>query len=382
MVRSLPVGDGMARDKHGPVPASAVRPPAHSAVPAGLRPEHLYKAVGLAFLAAVVYRFFDEIFGVLLTIYAAAILAVALNIIVGLFPRQRKWVAAGLGLAVLGGIAAALWVGIPAFASQVRGVAERIPELDGLLRDWSAWLSDRTGLNIQLVGSGARGYLERIFTGVNGGDMLGRATGVVDFFVIPLLVLVGALYGVANPNDRLLTPVLRAVPRDRRLAFRRLLELLGDRLRGWVAGTLISMLAVGVLTTVALYLVGARYALLLGTLNGLLEFVPILGPWVGGAIAVGVTFLDNPSLAFWVFVIVVAIQQIESNLITPLVMAKAAEVHPFVTVFAIFLFGAIFGFMGILLALPIVIMLWTVIEVLWVERTIDTDEDRIEPVVE
>lgn len=372
----------MAREKHGPVPPSAVRPPTHPASPAGLRPEHLYKAVGLAFLAAVVYRFFDEIFGVVLTIYAAAILGVALNIIVGFFPRQRKWVAAGLGVAVLAAITVGLWVGIPAFASQIRGLSERIPEFDELLRDWSTWLSDRTGLHIQLVGSGARAYLEGIFTGLDGGDMLGRATGLLDFFIIPLLILVGALYAVANPNDRLLTPILRAVPRDRRLAFRRLLELLGDRLRGWVAGTLISMLAVGVLTTVALYLVGARYALLLGTINGVLEFVPIIGPWVGGALAVGITFLDNPTLAFWVFLIVVAIQQIESNLITPLVMAKAAEVHPFVTVFAIFFFSAIFGFMGIVLALPIVILLWTVIEVLWVERAIDTDEDRIEPVVE
>lgn len=366
----------------GTVPPRAVTPPARQSGSPVVRPEHLYKTVGLAFLAGIGFRYFDEISRVLLTVYAAAILGVALNIIVGLFPRQRRWVTTVLGVVVTAAVFAALWVGVPALADQVRGIAERAPELSRMLAEWSAWLSERTGVNINLIGRGARETLNRFFSDMDGGDVIGRASGLLDFILIPLLVLIGGLYAVGNPNDRLLTPLLRAVPRDRRLAFRRLLELLGLRIRGWVAGSLIAMLAVGVLTTVALYIVGAPYALLLGTVNGTLEFVPILGPWVGGAIAVLVTFTESPSLAFWVFLIVVAVQQVETNLITPLVMSKAAEVHPFVTVFAIFFFGAIFGFLGILLAIPMVILIWTVIEVLWVERAIDTDEDPIVPVVQ
>ncbi len=84
----------------------------------------------------------------------------------------------------------------------------------------------------------------------------------------------------------------------------------------------------------------------------------------------------------WTAVAILAIQQVESQLVTPLVMAKAAEVHPFVTLFAIVLFGGLFGFLGILLALPLVLLLWTVTQVLWVERAIGTGHDRIEPVVE
>lgn len=363
------------------MPPDAVTAPRRNGDDRPLRPEHLYKTVGLAFLAAIVYSHFDEISRVFLTVYAAAILGIALNIVVGLFPSQRRWVAALIGVTIVGLLGVALWLGIPALAEQIRGVADRAPELEQMLREWSAWLSDRTGLNIRLVGSGARDRMQQLFSNMDG-EVLGRASGLLEIVLLPLLILVGGLYAVGKPNDRLLTPLLRAVPRDRRLAFRRLLEVLGVRIRGWVAGSLIAMLAVGVLTFIALSVLGVRYALLLGTLNGLLEFIPIVGPWVGGAIAVLVTLLDSPSLAVGVLLVVVAIQQLESNLITPLVMARAAEVHPFVTVFAIFLFGALFGFLGILLALPLVILLWTVVEVLWVERAIDTDKDPIEPVVE
>ena len=63
-------------------------------------------------------------------------------------------------------------------------------------------------------------------------------------------------------------------------------------------------------------------------------------------------------------------------------MQKAAAVHPFVTLFSILLFGGIFGFLGILLALPLVLLIWTVVETLWVERAIDAGDDTIPPVVE
>ncbi|MBA2669149.1 MAG: AI-2E family transporter, partial [Gemmatimonadetes bacterium] len=214
-----------------------------------------------------------------------------------------------------------------------------------------------------------------------GENFLGRAVGLLEILFLPLVILFGALFAVGKPNDRLLAPLLRVVPRDRRLAFRRLFELLALRLRGWVKGTLMAMVAVGALMTVALTVIGAPYALMIGLFAGVVEFVPLVGPWVGGAVAVALTFLDEPGKALWVILAVLAIQQIESNVITPLVMASAAKIHPFVTLFALLLFGSLFGFFGILLSVPLVLLFWTMVEVLWVERAIDTDEDEIAPIV-
>jgi predicted PurR-regulated permease PerM len=128
-------------------------------------------------------------------------------------------------------------------------------------------------------------------------------------------------------------------------------------------------------------IIGVPYALMIGIFAGIVEFVPLVGPWVGGLLAVSVASLDDPGKVLWTIIAVLAIQQLESNVITPLVMARAAEIHPFVTLFALLLFGSLFGFLGILLSIPLVLLLWTIIEVLWVERAIDTDEDRIAPVV-
>ncbi|MEW5928805.1 MAG: AI-2E family transporter [Gemmatimonadota bacterium] len=348
-----------------------------------LRPEHLYKAIGLAFLLALLFRFFDKLTHGLLLLFAAAIFAVLLNAIVRSVPLRRKWVAAGLGVLIVGALGSLLWIGVPALVSQLRSIAAQAPEAGALLRNAEVWLRANTGLNVNLVGSDVQGFLRDAFltTGGGGGGMLGRAGGLLEILFIPLLILFGGLFAVGKPNERLLSPVLRVVPGDLRPAFRRILELLGVRLMGWLKGTLIAMVAVGLLSVLAFYLIGVPNALLLGLVSGLTEFIPLLGPWLGGGVATVVAFLDDPQKALWTALAALAIQQIESNIITPWAMSRAAELHPFVTLFALVFFGSLFGFLGILLAIPLTIFFWTIVEVLWVERAIDTDEDRIAPVV-
>jgi len=343
-----------------------------------LRPDHLYKAVGLLFLFLILYSHFAAVSRVRLLVFAAAILAVALNVVVGLLPRHRRLMSGGIGFLLFGGLALTLWLAIPALAGQVRGVVTELPRLEAEVERLNEHLRVATGLQIDLVGDQARSFVGRTFQDA---EFLGAAWGIVEGIFLPLVILIGALYAVAKPNERLLLPILHVVPENRRGSVRKLLEVLGQRLRGWVKGTLISMLAVGLLTTLGLSLLGVRYALLLGVTAGLLEIIPIVGPWVAGFIAVAVTILDDPMTAVWVALLMLGIQQLESNFITPLVMSKAAEVHPFITLFALFLFGSIFGFFGIILAVPLVLLVWTVVEVLWVERALGAP-GPIEPVVE
>jgi predicted PurR-regulated permease PerM len=359
------------------VPPQAVAPPATQRPPVAVQPQHLYKAVGLLLIVLIFYRFFDEISRILLVVYASVVLAVALNAVVRLIPAGRRLVAAVLGVLIFSSIGALLWFGLPVLFAQFRGLTETLPALQETLQDWATWVEQQTGLDVALLGERGQEMFGSVFQGAG----IGQAFGLIEALFLPLVIIMGGLYAVGKPNDRLLSPLMRAVPRDRRLAFRRLFELLAIRLRGWIRGTIISMTVVGSLTATGLYLLGVEFALVLGVISGLLEIVPIVGPWVGAVLAVAVALLQDPTLAFWVALLMLAIQQLESNLITPLVMASVAEVHPFVTLFAIFFFWGIFGFLGVILALPLVFLVWTAVEVLWVERAIDTDEDRIEPVV-
>jgi predicted PurR-regulated permease PerM len=139
---------------------------------------------------------------------------------------------------------------------------------------------------------------------------------------------------------------------------------------------------VGILSTIAFTIIGIPNALALGVISGLFEFIPIFGPWIGGGVAALVALVDDPMKAVWTVLAAIVIQQIESYVITPWAMSHSAKLHPYITLFALVVFGALFGFLGILMALPLALLVWTVVQVLWVERTIDTDTDEIAPLVE
>ena len=350
--------------------------------PATLRPEHLYKFAGLLFLFALGYRFFDTLSRTFLLAYAASIVAVGLNAIANRIPLKRKWAAALIGVVLFGTLGLGLWFGGSALFGQAQDLIEHAPQMEAELRSWGDQIGGRIGLDVEVLGERVTEAAQKFVSGLGGSGVLGRALGALEALVIPILILFGALFALGQPNDHLLLPLLRTVPAGRRASFRRMFELLGTRLLGWLTGQLISMATIAVLATVAFSLIGVPYALLFGVVNGLAEIVPIFGPWVGGIPAVIVAALDDPMKGLWTAGAILLIQQLESQIVTPLAMAKAAEIHPFVTLFAIFLFGGLFGFLGILLALPLVILFWTVIQVLWVERAIDAGDDAIPPVVE
>jgi putative permease len=96
---------------------------------------------------------------------------------------------------------------------------------------------------------------------------------------------------------------------------------------------------------------------------------------------VAVTLFVDPGKALWVALAVLVVQEIESNIIRPMAMSSSAKVHPFVTLLALLLFGSLFGLLGAILALPITLALTTIVQVLWVEDTLDAGDDTIEPVV-
>jgi len=368
-------------------PASSVTPPdrrpaEYPVTGPTLRPQHLYKAALLLLVLALFYRFFHEITQTLLLVYAAAIVAVAFDPLAKRLPIQRKVVAALIGVGVLTAFGVTLWLGVPALIAQLSELAARAPQYLAQLEEWGDWVRERTGLNIALVGERTAEMARGAFQGVDTGEILGRARGALEVLLVPFVILIGGMYALADPNRRLLVPLIRAVPAGYRDAYYRIFELLGHRLFDWIRGTLIAMLAVGVLSSIALYAIGVPYWLLLGTLMGLVEFIVIFGPWIGGIPVVTIAFLDDPTKGLWAAAAILAIQQMESYLITPWAMSQAARIHPLITLFALIFFGSIFGVLGILLALPLVILFWTVIQVLWVERAIETANDRLPPVVE
>lgn len=121
---------------------------------------------------------------------------------------------------------------------------------------------------------------------------------------------------------------------------------------GFVKGQALVALSMGLITATVLYLMGVKYAFFLGMVTGLLDLIPYFGPIVGGLLAFLVAFLESPILAFWVVLVMVAIQQLESIFIAPNIMSKQVELHPALIVLAFFIGGLAFGFIGLLIAIP------------------------------
>jgi predicted PurR-regulated permease PerM len=346
---------------------------------ASLQGERLYRFAGLLFLLAIVFVFLDSITYVLLIAFVGAIIAVALNAAVKRLPMPRGLAVLTLLLVTLAVTAGVGWFATTALVGQVRQLIADFPAIVASAEDW---LQDTTGVELDLLGPRTREVVSSLFGGDGPGGLIAGAFGMVEVLTLTVLVFVGAFFLVHKPNDQLLTPLMRAVPRERRPAVRRMLRLIGERLAGWLGGTLIAMAVVAVLGIIAFMVIGTPYAMLLGLVLGITELIPIVGPWVGGFVAVAVTLFTDPGQALWVIIAVLVIQQIESNVVRPLAMSSSAELHPFVTLLALLLFGSMFGLLGAILALPLTLALASIVQVLWVEQTLAAADDEIEPVVD
>jgi predicted PurR-regulated permease PerM len=343
---------------------------------------HLYKAIGLAFVLALLFRYFDAVSRVLLIAFVGVILGIAFNALAIRIPLRRGYSVALIAVGTLAAIAAGVWFGVTLLFEQIRAFAEDMPSLVAGLEEWEDWLEERTGLDLELIGPHLQSGIDRFFGGVDGAAVVAGAFGVLELLAITILVLVGAFFTVAEPNEGLLSPVMRSVPLRRRPAFQRMFTRMGTRLAQWLWGTAIAMFIVGALAIGAFWFLGTPYPVLLGVIIGITNVVPLVGPWIGGIAAVVVTLVVDPGLTVWVIVAILAIQEVESNLVRPFVMKGAANVHPFATLLALLLFSSMFGLLGAVLSLPLLLVIGTAVEVLWVEESLGAAGDRIEPVVD
>lgn len=184
-----------------------------------------------------------------------------------------------------------------------------------------------------------------------------------------LLVLFVAAYIGADPN-LYHGLMLELVPADKRphaaLTFLRI----GDTLRSWLEMQLIAMLVIGGITTVFLFAMHVKAALPLGILAGLLKFIPIVGSIFAAIPAVAMAFIDSPHKALVILVGYVVIQLVENHVLIPILMKAGINIPPALTLGMQAIMSVLFGFLGLLLAVPILAALMTIF------RTINAAEMR------
>jgi predicted PurR-regulated permease PerM len=190
-----------------------------------------------------------------------------------------------------------------------------------------------------------------------------------------VLILFVAAF-VAVDADTYQTGLMHLFPHKVRPRAREVLSKTAGMLRRWLLTQFISMVLVGVLTGVVLLLLGVKAALALGIIAGILEFIPIAGPILASIPGIAMGFLDGPEKAVYVALAYIVIQQAEANLLYPLLMKKGLELPPVLTIFTQGVMSIVFGFLGLLVAVPMLAAVIVPVKMLYV-RDVVGDEVKL-----
>ncbi|MBO1076566.1 AI-2E family transporter [Roseomonas marmotae] len=158
-------------------------------------------------------------------------------------------------------------------------------------------------------------------------------------------------------------------------------EEVAGTLRGWLGAQFISMAVVGVLTTLGLWALGIPLALLLGMIAALLTFIPNIGPVIAAVPAVLLGLDSGATGAFSVIGLYLAVQSVESYLITPYVQKRSVDLPPALTIMAQVAMGTLFGIMGLALATPLAAVGMMLVHRLYVEDYLEQERPEETPVV-
>jgi predicted PurR-regulated permease PerM len=145
---------------------------------------------------------------------------------------------------------------------------------------------------------------------------------------------------------------------------------IGQTLRLWLLAKLIAMVIIGALAGFGTWALGLPAPLALGIFAGMTEFVPIIGPIIGAVPALLLAATEGLSTVLWTLLLFLGIQQLESNLIAPIVEERMVTIPPALLVLGVGVFGGLFGLLGLVLSGPLLVVAFVIVKKLWVREAL------------
>lgn len=321
------------------------------------------RALLWALIAVVSALLLSLLAPVLMPFLLAAVLAYALHPLVERLHARRvpRWLGAGLAIALLMLVLlAVVLLIVPVITQQVPLLREQVPLLLDRLNDVLLPLANRFGVNLQVDVSQVREWLRTLITGneselINGllsslrigGSALAAVIG--NLFLMPIVA-----YYLLLDWTNLINRAKGLIPPRWRESVQGFLNETDEVLGQYLRGQLLVMAVLAVLYTVALALVGLHLALPIGVFTGLAVFVPYLGFGLGLVMALFAALLQFQTVLGVALVggVYLLGQLIESLYLTPRLLGERIGLHPIAVIFALLAFGHLFGFVGVLIALP------------------------------
>lgn len=345
----------------------------------------LYRAVLLAAALIVLGLLFRQLLTLVVAILITIIIAIPLALAADSLERRGvprffgALFALILGLAVFAGIIALV---IPPFVDQTQEFVESVP---GTVEDLEGEAADAFGISTAEVGQNVQAFLERYTE--DPGSLIGPLAqiglSVVGILGALIFMLLTAFYIALNPKP-LVEGMLSLFPPTRRDAANHVTLRLRTAWVGWLQGVVIDMFVTGVLLYLGLTLIGLDFAIFFAVFSALLVVIPYFGAVIGAVPVVLFALADSPTTAVLALVVYIVVQQIEGNVIIPLVMAQRVKLHPALIAIGVVLVGQLFGFIGLFVAVPILSAIVILVDELWVkpmesERGIEAASEREVP---
>jgi predicted PurR-regulated permease PerM len=312
---------------------------------------------------AVIY-----VFDVILLLFGAILLAIFLRGLANLVRRYTR-LSEGLSvllvslvlLGILGGVIALL---APSVAEEVRHLRDELPKS---AQQASAYISQfgwgRTiieqlpSTNEVIEKIDASTFLTRV------GGYFSSTVGAIGNFFITVLI---AIYLAIEPRFYA-TGLTKLFPKNMRSRTYEILAEIGDTLSWWLIGKSASMLFIGLLTWIGLYILGVPLSLTLGLIAGLLSFIPNFGPILSAVPAILLGFIDSPIKALYVLILFIVVQVIESNVVTPMIERRTVELPPALTIVAQLALGILIGGLGLVLATPLLVVVMVLVQMVYIQ---------------
>jgi predicted PurR-regulated permease PerM len=333
--------------------------PAAAPVDAGSDGQFVRRAfivVAIAALAAALYKLSD----ILLLIFGSVLVAVVLRSIARPIRKETAMnerlalLAATLAVVVLLGATGYL------FGSKINEQLANVMEsLPAAVKNLSATVP-LSSVKEWVKGSSVGELVMNAFS---------WGTTIVGAVATLVVVVVAGIYIALDPHTYR-DGLVKLFPSPQKQQVAETLDAAGDALSQWLRGQLIAMILVGVLVAGGLALVGVPSALALGLIAGVTEFVPIIGPVLGAIPALLLASTESWDTVLWTLGVFVVVQQVENNVIMPLVMGSAVRVPAAMGLFAVVAIGVLFGPLGLLLGYPLAIVISVAVRRLYVHDTL------------
>ncbi len=294
--------------------------------------------------------------------FLAMIIAAAMR--PGIEALRRRGIPRGLGVGlhyavILGLVALFLWFALPRALTQVETAVGTTPNSVSPLQHAA---NHSTGIKHQIL-VGLEKRLKRLPAGTHLiHPAMTVTTKAFEVFIGIFFVFASAAYWIFE-RDRTIDLITSLLARPKRKKVRDTFDLIDAKLGAFVRGEILLIAFVATVLSIAFWLVGEPYWLLIGIFAGVFEIVPVIGPLLAGAVAIGVGFTASWHVAVAAGVAVLVVRLFEDYLILPRVLGHAVGLSPLLVLVSVFAVGILFGGFAVLLAIPIAAVLATLVDV-------------------